>query len=176
MEKNLTKEQATENLLHYGVVGMKWGKRKAYDRSIKKAATHRESAKESSEIAKNLKFKSGVKQEQLDAKRSGMSSRKIAKKEAKISKLNSRADKWNKFAAQDRAKANKFIDDAAKLGLSYRTPGKDTAGRFVNEAANTLLFGKSTAKDINKHDAARQEAINSAAAAANKRRKQKGYQ
>lgn len=164
-------KQATDNLLHYGVVGMKWGKRRAYDKAIKNVDDYREASKDNKETAKHFRDKAGLKREQLNATRAGMSDKKIARKERRIAKYNDNAQFASQLSKQQAAAAKSHLKEAAKLGMSYRTPGKDASGQFLKAIANSALYGEDYAYSRQSS----YERQNEIAREANKLRKKNGY-
>lgn len=106
-------------LKHYGVLGMKWGHRKAR-KNVEKSKRARESAKEWDEIARNKESKGNTKA----------------------------AAKARQNAAQDRADANKYSAKAKRIEQkhmqraggkkAYNYSAKESTGKSV---AKSLLLG-----------------------------------
>lgn len=103
--------QAEDNLLHYGVVGMKWGKRRAYKQAVNK--TVRESSKAARHVVRGSMHNStaGV-YSSLRLKRASNFHRKLSDKQFSKARIHN-------------AKAAEFIKNASDLGFSKPTPIRD---------------------------------------------------
>jgi hypothetical protein len=129
----------SDTLLHYGVVGMKWGKRKSYDREIKAATKQHKKMEDSARIAAH------------------------AERKGKIV----RAATYNAKNQVATSKYNKYIDNAAKLGMSTHNKYADDAKVFMATIMGGPFEGMKQATKNKKR--------NPHAAAANERRKLQGY-
>lgn len=111
MDKNITKTEAMDNLLHYGVVGMKWGKRREYKKAISKTA--RESGKAAGHAMRGIgQSRTATMYSQLHMKRLSNFHQGLA-------------DKHFSKATSHNEKAAKFIKNASDLGFSKPTPIRD---------------------------------------------------
>lgn len=132
-----------DQLIHYGVAGMKWGKRRAYKKAISNAVKTQDNAS----YHKNEAIKKGF---AASKQRSKYENRVDAGKgEGKLAKRNKKL--MNKFSDQaktHRSKASnadkntqKYIEEASKLGKSQHSSGKDKAKQFLNSVANGMIYG-----------------------------------
>lgn len=102
---------ANEELYHYGVLGMKWGQHRA-KKSVSKAKTARESAKEWDEIARDASSKGKTKA----------------------------AAKYKRYAAEDRASAKKYDSKAKQIEQKHRQrAGSKTYDRVKNTSTGKLF-------------------------------------
>lgn len=118
--------EKSDELRHYGVIGMKWGKRRA-QRFADKAKLARDSANEWDEI------------------------RKYQVKKLRDKGQNAKADKMEAYykeaAAKDRADAKKYESKSKEIKAKHeRLAGKDTFKRVSNASggktvAQALVFG-----------------------------------
>lgn len=130
-----------DQLIHYGVAGMKWGKRRAYKKAISNAVKTSNSA----QYNRNMSIMKGFAasnqrskyQNRVDA---GRGNGLLAKRNKKL------MDKYTNESKQHRAKANnavreseKYIEAASKIGKSQHSPGKDRAKSFLQNIANAYL-------------------------------------
>lgn len=102
---------ANEELYHYGVLGMKWGVRRAR-KNVSKAKTARESAKEWDEFARDASSKGKTKA----------------------------AAKYKSYAAKDRADAKKYDSKAKQIEQKHRQrAGSKTYDRVKNTSTGKLF-------------------------------------
>lgn len=124
MKKNLSKEQATENLLHYGVVGMKWGRRQNYTRAISKATKQHKKVEDTARIAAH------------------------AERKGKIVK----AATYNAKNQVAKSKYDKYIDTAARMGESKHSKYADAGRVFTATMAGGPFAGMSASSKIKKEN------------------------
>lgn len=120
MDKNLTKEQATENLLHYGVVGMKWGKRRAYNREIRSAT--------------NANF---------NAARAASKAMKASKKGD-----DAKAQSYAHISNSLQKATQQHIDNAARLGVSTHTKRNNATKVLLATLVGSPIVGLAVAGDL----------------------------
>lgn len=114
-----------DQLIHYGVSGMKWGKRNAYRKSINTAVN-------SSNKADRISAKSD--------KQSTKSQKALAKgNTAKSNKYSKKADKLNKKASKYNKLANTSLSKASKMGYSNDSPKRDKAKETLRSAKNIAI-------------------------------------
>lgn len=127
-----------DQLLHYGTVGMKWGKRRAYNSAINKAADHQEAADDHAESASSASKKASKNEAKYNKKvaKGKGDSRSAQRKLAKMNKYNDLAKSHNADHEYNTQKANEYIKKASKLGRSKDTPFRDEAKKFINAIGN----------------------------------------
>lgn len=151
----------TDELMHYGVIGMKWGQRRA-SKLQSKIGSHRrigkESRKEWREIAKNKNKSPEWLKKNLAADRKN-TNRKVAKTQRKLDKINQKLNKdtkktQNKVAKLSTGKAvtqsflmgsygSKVYNAQKARGVST---GKAAVQGVINNFVNNITFGKLSRK------------------------------
>lgn len=101
--------------MHYGVLGMKWGQRRAR-KYAEKAKTARDSAKEWDEISRH-------------AKKGGKSQKEI--------------DSYKKYARKDRADAKKYSKKSKKIESYHRSMAGDKTYDLVKSKRTSTLVSES---------------------------------
>lgn len=114
-----------DQLLHYGVSGMKWGKRNAYRKSINTAVN-------SSNKADRISTKSNKQSVKSQKALEKGNTAKSAKHSKKADKLSQKASKYNKLA-------NTSLSKASKMGYSNDSPKRDKAKETLRSAKNIVI-------------------------------------
>ncbi|AHV83049.1 hypothetical protein GJ20_gp08 [Lactococcus phage P092] len=159
-----------DQLIHYGTVGMKWGKRRAYNKAISSAVDHQDRANNSAEYAKVTSKKATKANNKLDKKiAKGKGNSKSAQRaKRKMDKYNDLTKSHTESHEVNTRKANEYIAKAAKLGRSKDTPFRDIAKQFINGVGNDLNNpSQVVANAKSQMYAERQEKRNAAAKKAN---------
>ena len=139
-----------DDIMHYGVLGMKWGHRKAI-KYESKARTARQSAKEWKEIGKYKVQK--------------------ALEKGKTNKAKKIEAKYDKYAKQDRASAkkyekkakNKYYDKATKktrTAVEKMSTGKAVGQSLMLGSYGSLVYTSLRQKGVSKGKAAAQAIVN----------------
>lgn len=135
-----------DQLLHYGVAGMKWGKRRAYKKAISNAVKTQDNAN----YHKNEAIKKGFAASKQRSKYenrvdAGRGNGRLAKRNKKL------MDKFSDEARMHRSKARNadkdaqsYIEEASKIGKSQHSSGKDRAKEFLSAIANGMLYGNTS--------------------------------
>lgn len=131
-----------QELKHYGVLGMKWGVRRA-ERNVSKAASARKSAKQlTSEAASVRKSANRLTSEARALEASG----KKRKARKLMEQAQTDADKANKLMEQAQsksAKANKYANKAKKIEDRNRKRGGDEMYDYVKKASTGKMISES---------------------------------
>lgn len=114
-----------DQLLHYGVSGMKWGKRNAYRKSINTAVN---SSNKADRISTKSNKQSVKSQKALEKGHTA----KSAKHSKKADKLSQKASKYNKLA-------NISLSKASKMGYSNDSPKRDNVKAALREIKNIAI-------------------------------------
>lgn len=132
-----------DQLIHYGVAGMKWGKRRAYKKAISNAVKTQDSAS----YHKNEAIKKGFAASKQRSKYenrvdAGKGEGMLAKRNKKLmNKFSDQAKTHRSKASNADKNAQKYIEEASKLGKSQHSPGKDRAKSFLNTLATSVISG-----------------------------------
>ena len=156
--------------MHYGVSGMKWGKRRAYKKAISNAVKTQDNAS----YHKNEAIKKGFAASKQRSKYenrvdAGKGEGLLAKRNKKLmNKFSDQAKTHRSKASNADKDAQKYIEDASKLGKSQHSPGKDRAKSFIT----TLVTGAMTGNvgytmDNSANASEKQRKLNAAAHQAN---------
>lgn len=121
----------SDEIHHHGVMGMKWGTRRSYNRSITKAGKHvRKSAS------------NAVKAYRHDEKLNTLKNMPGASSNKKVQKLQRKLDKEEKASTRHAEAARAYISEAAKTGVrSYTTDNKDIAKLAIRAMVDPVFVG-----------------------------------
>lgn len=103
-------------LMHYGVLGMKWGQHRAA-KNVTKAANRKASAKEWDELSKEARKRGNTKQ----------------------------ADKYKRYAAEDRAKSSQYSKRARDIESKHVSRTDQKTYDRVKKTSTVKLVGESLA-------------------------------
>lgn len=159
-----------DQLIHYGVAGMKWGKRRAYKKAISNAVKTQDNAS----YHKNKAIKKGFAASKQRSKYenrvdAGKGEGRLAKRNKKLmNKFSDQAKTHRSKASNADKDAQKYIEEASKIGKSQHSPGKDRAKSFLNTLVTVAMTDNiGYAVDRSLSTSEKQRKLNAAAHQAN---------
>ena len=132
-----------DQLIHYGVSGMKWGKRRAYKKAISNAVKSQDDASYHKNAAIEKGFAASKQRSKYENRvDAGKGEGRLAKRNKKLmNKFSDQAKTHRSKATNANKDAQKYIEEASKIGKSQHSPGKDRAKSFLNTLATSVISG-----------------------------------
>lgn len=140
-----------DQLIHYGVAGMKWGKRRAYKKAISNAVKTQDNASYHKNEAIQKGFAASKQRSKYENRvDAGKGEGRLAKRNKKLmNKFSDQAKAHRSKASNAEKDAQKYIEEASKIGKSQHSAGKDKAKLYLRSIGNALLYSSNTGVAVN---------------------------